>query len=258
MQVALTIAASDSSAGAGVQVDLAVFRELGVYGVCAVTNVTAQDSAGVRKVCTVPPRIVAAQIDAVTRDFPVAACKVGMLYSPQIVSAVAERIRRREIPNVVLDPVMSSKRGDVLLTEPAIKRVQRWLLPLAALVTPNLDEAARLTGIEVRDIEEAREAAQALVEMGACAALVKGGHAKGEPVDVLFDGESFHEFAGKRIDKMMHGTGCVLSAAIAARLALGDDLVAAITFAREYVERAIERSVALGKSKVTLFVGGTG
>ena len=256
MQVALTIAASDSSGGAGIQVDLAVFRELGVYGVCAVTNVTAQDTRGVHKVCRTPPRIIAAQIDAVMRDFRVAACKIGMLYSPQVVSAVAERIMRREIPNVVLDPVMRSKRGDVLLTEPAVKQMMRSLVPLAMLVTPNLEEAARLTGIEAGDTEGAREAARALVGMGAKAALVKGGHAEGEPVDILFDGEGFHEFPGRRIGKQMHGTGCVLSAAITARLALGDDLPAAVGFAKEYVERAIERSAALGKGKVTLFVGG--
>ncbi len=258
MPVALTIAASDSSGGAGIQADLAVFREIGVYGVCAVTNVTAQDSRGVRKVSKVPPRIIAAQIDAVTRDLKVAACKVGMLYSPQAVTVVAERIRRREIPNVVLDPVMRSKRGDVLLTDPAVKRFRRLLLPLATLVTPNLDEAAELTGIEVGDADGAREAARALVELGAKAALVKGGHAKGDPVDVLFDGKRYQEFAGKRIRKQMHGTGCVLSAAIAARLAVGDDLASAVCFAKGYVERAIERSVALGKGKVTLFMGGSG
>ena len=172
MQVVLTIAASDSSGGAGVQVDMAVFRELGVYGVCAVTNVTAQDSRGVRKVNRVPPRVVAAQIDAVTRDMRVAACKIGMLYSPQAVSTVAERIQRREIPNIVLDPVMKSKGGEVLLAEPAVKRLKRQLLPLVMLVTPNWDEARALTGIAVKDVESAREAARALVAIGAKAALV--------------------------------------------------------------------------------------
>jgi len=258
MRVALTIAASDSSCGAGIQADLAVFREIGVYGVCAVTNVTAQNTTGVAKVNKVPPRIVAAQIDAVTRDFRVGACKIGMLYSPQAVSVVAERIRRREIPNVVVDTVMQSKRGDVLLTEPALKRLKRQLLPLAAVVTPNYAEATALTGIKVEDADSAREAARALVEMGARAALVKGGHAEGEPVDMLFDGEQFHEFVGKRVSKRMHGTGCVLSAAIAARLALGDDLVAAVGFAKKYVQKAIEKSVELGKGGLALFAGGEG
>ena len=255
MQVALTIAASDSSCGAGVQADLAVFREIGVYGVCAVTNVTAQDTRGVKKVSNVAPRIVAAQIDAVTRDFHVSACKVGMLYSPQVVSVVAERIKRREIPNVVLDPAMKAKHGETLLTEPAIKRMKRYLVPLVALITPNYDEASALTGITVSDLESAREAATALVGMGAKAALVKGGHAQGEPVDILFDGSDFHEFRGKRVEKQMHGTGCVLSAAIAAKLAMGEDMVSAIEFAKQYVEAAIEQSVTMGKGKMTLFVG---
>jgi hydroxymethylpyrimidine/phosphomethylpyrimidine kinase len=258
MKVALTIAASDSSAGAGVQADLAVFREIGVYGTSAITAVTAQGSGEVKKIADIPPRIVAAQIDAVMRGFEVSACKVGMLHKPQTVQAVLERIKRREIPNVVLDPVMKAKQGEVLLTGPAIKRLKRYLLPLVTLVTPNRDEAGVLVGFEVNDNETAREAAQALVEMGAKAALVKGGHSQGEPIDILFDGEQLHEFAGARIDKQMHGTGCVLSAAIAARLALGDGLVEAVQFAKGFIHRAIERSQPLGKGGASMFVGNGG
>lgn len=250
MRVALTIAASDSSCGAGVQADLAVFRDLGVYGVCAVTNVTAQNSKGVHKINKVPPRTVLAQIDAVTRDFEVSACKIGMLYSHQTVDLVSERIARRELPNVVLDPVMKAKNGEVLLTGPAIKRLKRWLIPKVTLITPNAAEAELLTGIVVDSIDTAREAAKALVEMGAKNALVKGGHIEGEPVDVLYDGAEFTEFRAKRLDKTMHGTGCVLSAAIAARLALGDDLRSAIAFAKDYVTQAIEHSVKLGKGNM--------
>jgi hydroxymethylpyrimidine/phosphomethylpyrimidine kinase len=256
MHVALTIAASDPTAGAGVQVDLAVFRELGVYGTCVVTNVTAQNTLGVDKICKVPPRIIAAQIDAVSRDFRIAACKVGVLYSPRAVSVVAERIRRREIPNVVLDPVMAAKDGRVLLTPNALKRLKRSLLPRVQLLTPNMSEASILSGIEVKDIDTAREATKALVDMGAKAVLIKGGHAQGEPVDLLYDGSEFYEFSGKRREKLMHGTGCVLSAAIAARLAVGDTLCSAVDFAKNYVERAIERSVSLGKGRMTLFAGG--
>ena len=255
MRVALTIAASDSSCGAGVQVDLAVLREVGAYGLCAVTNVTAQNSRGVHRICKAPPNIVAAQIDAVTRDFEVTACKIGMLYSPQIVDRVAERISRREIPNVVLDPVMWAKNGEELLRPAAVKRMKRHLIANVTLVTPNADEAEALTGIAVSDTNSGREAAKALVGMGAGHALVKGGHLDGEPVDVLFDGENFHEMQGKRIDKNMHGTGCVLSAAIAGRLALGDDVTAAVEFAKDYVSRAIERSVRLGKAGMEYFVG---
>jgi len=253
ISIALTIAASDSSSGAGIQADLAAFRDLGVYGLCAVTNVTAQDSHGVHKVNKVPPMIVTAQIDAAMRDYNVGACKIGMLYSPRIVDVVAERIARRKIPNVVLDPVMNAKRGEVLLTGPAIKRMKRWLIPKVTLITPNADEADKLTGIVVKNVATAKDAAKALVEMGAKYALVKGGHIEGEPVDVLFDGDSFHEFAGKRIDKNMHGTGCVLSAAIAARLSLGDDMRSAVEYAKDYVSKAIEHSVRLGKGQLDYF-----
>lgn len=254
-RVAMSIAASDSSAGAGIQADLAVFRDVGAYGVCVVTNVTVQNSMGVHKVNKVPPRIIASQIDALTRDFRVDACKIGMLYSPQAVDIVAERIVRREISNVVLDPVMYAKNGEVLLTEPAIKRMKRCLMPKVTLITPNAGEAAKLTGIEVNDLQTARDAARALVEMGTTNALVKGGHIAGEPVDVLYDGVDFEEFAGRRLNKNMHGTGCVLSAAIAARLAFGDSLVAAIGYAKKYVMAAIDRSVRLGKGEMNFFMG---
>lgn len=254
-KAALTIAASDSSSGAGIQADLAVFRDMGVYGLCAVTNVTAQNSQGVRKINKVPPMIVTAQIDAAMRDFQVASCKIGMLYSPRIVDVVAERIARREIPNVVLDPVMKAKKGEVLLTEPAIKRLKRWLIPKVTLITPNADEAEKLTGIAVRDVAGAKDAAKILIDMGARNVLVKGGHIGGEPVDILFDGENFHEFAGRRLEKNMHGSGCVMSAAIAARLALDDDIISAVGFAKDYVSRAIEHSIRLGKGNLDYFFG---
>ena len=250
---ALTIASSDPSGGAGIQADLAVFRDCGVHGLSAITNVTSQNSLGVHKVCKVPPNIIAAQIDDVTRDFTVSACKVGMLYSPQAVEVVADRIHRRSIPNVVLDPVMKAKHGEVLLTPPAIKRLKRVLIPGVTLITPNAHEAEVLTGIPVTGVESAKEAAKALVGMGALAALIKGGHIEGEPIDVLYDGQDFHEFLDTRIEKNMHGTGCVLSSAIAARLALGDDLHHAVSFAKDYVTRAIERSIRLGKGGVDYY-----
>ncbi len=254
MKCALTIAASDCSSGAGIQADLAVFRTLGVWGVCAVTNVTVQNSRGVSRVNKVPPRIIAAQIDAVVRDYGVAACKIGMLYSPQAVDVCAERIKRREIRNVVLDPVMNAKNGETLLTPPAIKRMIRNFIGVVSLVTPNAQEAQTLTGIEVVDRVTAGEAARALVGMGAAAALVKGGHVDGEPVDVLFDGSEMTEFRGQRVEKTMHGTGCVLSAAIAGRLALGDDLRQAVGFGKDFVSGAISCSVRLGKGKMDYFV----
>lgn len=252
---ALTIASSDPSGGAGIQADLAVFRDCGVYGLSAITNVTSQNSLGVHKVCKVPPNIIAAQIDDITRDFTVSACKIGMLYSPRAIDVVADRIHRRSIPNVVLDPVMKAKHGEALLTQPAIKRLKRDLIPGITLVTPNADEAEELTGISVTNIESAMQAAKALVDMGAVAALVKGGHVEGEPVDLLYDGQVFHRFLGARIDKNMHGTGCVMSSAITARLALGDDIRQAVSFAKDYVTRAIEHSIKLGKGELDYYFG---
>lgn len=255
MKIALTIAASDSSAGAGIQADLGVFRDMGVYGVCAITNVTAQNSLGVHKVNKVPPKIIAAQIDDVTKDFNINACKIGMLYFPQAVDIVAERIQRREIPHVVLDPVMKAKKGEVLLTEPAIKRLKRKLMPVIELITPNREEAEILTGIKITDANSAKESARFLNDIGARNVLIKGGHAAGEPVDLLFDGESFTEYPGKRLDKNMHGTGCVLSAAIAARLACGDDIITAVGNAKNYISQAIERSIRIGKGKLDYYFG---
>lgn len=257
MKCALTIAASDSSGGAGVQADLKVFADLGVYGLSALTAVTAQNSRGVQKINKVPPRIVAAQIDSGTRDIGTHACKIGMLYSEQILSVVAERIERRKITNVVLDPVIFAKDGTRLLLSQAVKRMKRHLIHKCTLVTPNLDEASILVGFDVKNIDDARSAAKVIVEKsGAKNVLVKGGHLEGEPIDLLFDGESFIEFPGKRIaEKSMHGTGCVLSAAIAARLALGDSIPDAIKFAKDYVTLAIDHSVKLGKGEMWYYAG---
>lgn len=255
IRAALTIAASDPSGGAGIQADLAVFRDLGVYGFSVITNVTSQNSQGVHKVCKTPPNIIAAQIDDVTRDFSVSACKIGMLYSPQAVDVVAERIDRRNIPNVVLDPVMNAKHGEVLLTPPAVKRLKRNLIKKATIITPNAGEAQVLTGIEVKNLESAKDAARALIGMGAKYALIKGGHIDGEPIDILFDGQTFTEFQGKRLEKNMHGTGCVLSSAIGARLALGDTIEDAIAFSKNYISQAIQNSVKLGKGQLDYYRG---
>jgi len=252
----LTIAGSDSSGGAGIQADLRVFAELGVYGMCAVTAVTAQNSFGVQKVEKTAPRIVAAQIDSCVRDIGVDACKIGMLYSHQIVSAVAERLRRREIKRVVLDPVTFAKDGTRLLLSKAVDRMKHQLLPLCELVAPNLEESSLLSKIEVKDVPSAVDAAKAIFAMGSRNVLIKGGHFAGEPIDVLFDGENVYEFRGSRVEnRVMHGTGCVLTAAIAGRLALGDSVYDAVKFAKDYVERAIRSSVELGKGGLWYFNG---
>jgi hydroxymethylpyrimidine/phosphomethylpyrimidine kinase len=253
----LTIAGSDPSGGAGIQADLKVFAELGVYGLSVVTDVTAQNSEGVQKLNSVPPRIILAQIDSAVRDIGVDACKIGMLYSPQAVSLVAERIDRRRIPNVVIDPVMCAKDGTRLLLPRAVKRMRRALLSRCKLVTPNLDEARELCGIEVTDIASGKEAAKRIHGFGVDYVLIKGGHLSDEPVDLLYDGENFVEYPGKRVvEKNMHGTGCVLSAAIAARLAHGDTVPEAVKYSKKYVGSAIKNSVRLGKGKLWYFVGG--
>jgi hydroxymethylpyrimidine/phosphomethylpyrimidine kinase len=252
----LSIAGSDSSGGAGVQADLKVFADLGVYGLSVITAVTAQNSRGVQKVNKVPPRIVAAQIDSVTRDIGTDACKIGMLYSEQNVSTVAERIDRREIPNVVLDPVIYAKDGTRLLLSKAVQRMRRALIPRCTLVAPNLREAAELSKREVTDTESAKEAAKAIRDLGCRFVLIKGGHLEGEPIDLLYDGEGFIEFTGKRIaDKSLHGTGCILSAAIAARLALGDSVPDAVKSAKDFVASAIKNSVKLGKGGLWYYSG---
>lgn len=254
MKCALSIAATDSSNGAGLGADLKVFDSLGVYGLGVVTCVTAQNSAGVFKIFKVAPNIVASQIDVLAEDFDIGACKIGMLGTAQIVEKVCDRIKRRKLQNIVLDPVMQAKKGEVLLSPAGIKRLARRLLPLVDIITPNASEAKMLTKIEVCDLASAKEAAAAIVGLGARYALVKGGHIAGEPVDVLYNGQDYIEYTSKRFDKNMHGTGCVLSAAIAARLALGDDMPLAVLFAKQYVAKAIEQSINLGRHSMQYFV----
>lgn len=248
MRTALTIAGSDSSCGAGAQLDLKVFHDLGVYGLCAVTAVTAQNTKGVQKICKVPPRVVAAQIDSVTRDIGVDACKIGMLYSPSAITAVADRIKRRGIPNVVLDTILASKDGTPFLTGSGIRRLRKLLIPVSAVVTPNVPEAEILSGIRIKSIEDMRNAALRIHDMGCRYVLIKGGHLEGSPVDLLYDGDGFLEIPGTRVDGTpVHGTGCALSAAIAAQLALGESVPDAVAFAKQYVAGLIESAVQLGK-----------
>jgi hydroxymethylpyrimidine/phosphomethylpyrimidine kinase len=247
MRIALTIAGSDSGGGAGLQADLKTFAAHGVYGLTAVTAVTAQNSEGVLEVAALPPSLVASQIDAVVGDFGAAAVKVGMVANAGIIAAVAASLTEHGLANVVLDTVMIAKSGARLLDDEAIGALVDRLLPLATVVTPNALEAERLVGIRVTGPDEQRLAAERLVGMGARAALVKGGHLEGDAVDVLFDGRTFVHLGAPRIDsRHTHGTGCTLSAAIAARLALGDDLAAAARAAKDYVTRAIAQAPGLG------------
>lgn len=248
MRVALTIAGSDSGGGAGIQADLRTFGAHGVFGTCALTAVTAQNTVGVRGVWVPPPESVAGQIDAVVEDFDVAAVKIGMLATASVASAVAEALTRHGLPNVVLDTVMVAKGGDRLLDDAAVSILRDRLLPVARVVTPNVPEAEVLTGHRIRDLADLRDAAHALVSSGARAALVKGGHLDGPPVDVLCDAGRLVEFSGERIPgRHTHGTGCTLSSAIAARLALGGELEDAVRSAKAYVEAAIRLAPGLGR-----------
>jgi hydroxymethylpyrimidine/phosphomethylpyrimidine kinase len=246
--VALTIAGSDSGGGAGIQADLKTFHAFGVFGTSALTAITAQNTLGVRAVHAIPGQIVREQIAAVASDFTVTAVKSGMLATRELVELVADAIQAERLNNYVLDPVMVASSGDRLLDEDALSAITERLLPLSIVVTPNLDEARVLTGIVVDDVASMRAAAAQLVARGAHAALVKGGHLRGSPVlDVLLIGDSYQLFERERIDTdSTHGTGCTLSAAIAAGLARGRPLQRAVADALDFVQRAIASAPGLG------------
>jgi hydroxymethylpyrimidine/phosphomethylpyrimidine kinase len=249
-KVALTIAGSDSGGGAGIQADLKTFHQFGVYGTSAITAITAQNTLGVASWQPVDPTLVRAQIDAVASDLRPGAVKSGMLAILPIVQAVAQAIREHHLHPYVLDPVMVSSSGAALLDPKGLFALTTDLLPLADLVTPNLDEAALLLSQPVKDLEQMDDAAQALVEEhGAGAALVKGGHLAGaETFDVLYTpGQGIRHYPHHRIETVhTHGTGCTLSAAITARLALGDSVPTAVETAMAYVHRAIGSAPGLG------------
>jgi hydroxymethylpyrimidine/phosphomethylpyrimidine kinase len=246
--IALTIAGSDSSGGAGIQADLKTFAALGVYGASAITALTAQNTQGVDAVLVVPPDFVARQIKVVTRDLDVRAVKIGMLATSEIIEAVARELETLSDVPVVLDPVMVAASGDVLLDEDAVEMLRSLLLPRASLITPNLPEAAKLLGTsEARDERQMRAQGEALRGLGAHAVLVKGGHADGpEAVDIFVDGEGELRLEAARIETgNTHGTGCTLSSAVAAELAKGASLREAATRAKAYVTAALQRADGL-------------
>jgi hydroxymethylpyrimidine/phosphomethylpyrimidine kinase len=250
MKVALTVAGSDSGGGAGIQADLRTFAAHGVHGTSAVTAVTAQNSVGVSAWTALEPALVTAQIEAVATDMPVAAAKTGMLASAAIIHAVAEAVRRLSVSPLVVDPVMVAKSGDRLLDAAAERAYVEALVPQATLLTPNLHEAAALLGRPVADLDAMRAAARDLRGMGARAVLVKGGALAGDAVDVFFDGVELVELRAPRVDtRNVHGTGCTLSAAICARLALGAPLLDAVRAAKAYLTEGLRRSYAVGRGR---------
>lgn len=247
MKTAMTIAGSDSGGGAGIQADLKTFAALGVYGTSAVTAITAQNTLGVKDVLELSPEIVAAQIDAIVTDIGADAVKTGMLSSPSIILTVVAKAIEHHFPALVVDPVMVAKGGDRLLQAGAVDVLRSLLIPLATVVTPNLPEAAVLVGRRVETLEDACRAARDIVDMGARAVVVKGGHLLGDAVDVLCDGRELREFRAPRIESTStHGTGCTFASAVAAGLATGMELGDAVARAKEYVIQAIRNAVPIG------------
>lgn len=244
--VALTIAGSDPSGGAGLQADLKTFHRFGVYGEAIPTLITVQNSRRVSRVEVLPADLVREQIEAVLEDIPPAAAKTGALGSAEIVGLVAQAAAAWTFP-LVVDPVMVSKHGHALLPQDAVDALRGELLPRAALLTPNVPEAEALTGIAIRGDDDLQRAACRLREMGAHAVLIKGGHRAGDATDILFDAVGWHEFVAPRIEtRHTHGTGCTYSAAIAAGLARGEGLVDAVARAKRFVHEAIRTSPGLG------------
>ena len=246
--VALTIAGSDSGGGAGIQADLKTFAAFGVHGTSAITAITAQNTLTVSAIHEIPIDVIRAQIDAVVEDIGVQGAKTGMLASAEIIEAVSAAIREHGIRKLVVDPVMVAKGGARLLHSDAIAALSRYLLPLAAVVTPNIPEAEVLLGRSLETLDDRRQAARELVALGPRVAVIKGGHAAEAPaIDVYWDGVEMVELTAPRIaTKNTHGSGCAFSAAIAAGLARGQDPLPAVRAAKTFISAAIEHSLELG------------
>ncbi|HVE76518.1 MAG TPA: bifunctional hydroxymethylpyrimidine kinase/phosphomethylpyrimidine kinase [Actinomycetota bacterium] len=248
LPVALTIAGSDSGGGAGIQADLKTFLAMGVHGTSAIVSLTAQNTTGVSAVHDVPTDFIQEQIKQVVTDMKVVAAKTGMLSNADIVGAVAESIKDLQIPNLVVDPVFISKNQDRLLSEKALTDLIEKLLPLAEIVTPNLYEAGALLDTETSTLPHMREAAKRILELGPRAVLIKGGHLEGNAVDVFYDGTDLVEIDGPMIDSPhTHGTGCTLSAGIAAELAKGSPLLESVRTAKDFVSGAIRNGLSIGR-----------
>jgi len=269
MKKVLTIAGSDSGGGAGIQADLKTFASLGVYGMSAITSITAQNTVGVQGIYDLPPEFVALQIDSVVRDIGVDAAKTGMLSSSAIIEIVASKIREYKMPNLVIDPVMYAKSGDLLLKPDARDTLINKLLPLSTLITPNIPEAEFISGMKIKDIEDMKMAGEKIKKKIGADVLIKGGHliegARGQPppspfdkgdgqgtrvLDILYTDGEFFIFESERIEtKNTHGTGCTYSAAIASELAKGYTLHDAVKRAKDFITSAIKNSIEIGKGR---------
>ena len=249
MRTALTIAGSDSGAGAGIQADLKTFAAHGVYGTSAITAVTAQNTLGVTSFEALSADLVTAQIEAVASDMGVHAAKTGMLANAAIVEAVAAAVEELEIPLLVVDPVMIAKSGDRLVDDEAVGMMRSELLRRAFVVTPNIPEAEALAGLRIRSGDDRHEAARRILKLGTSAVIIKGGHFASEDIlDLLYDGHRFRDFRAARISGTnTHGTGCTFSASLAAHLALGRSLADAVPLAQEYVAGGIRHALEIGR-----------
>jgi len=249
MKVALTIAGSDSSGGAGIQADIKTFQAHGVFGMSVITAVTAQNTQKVYDVQEIRPQLVHDQITCLFEDTPIHAVKIGMVSSIELITVIAAALKEVNPPLVVLDPVMISKSGYRLLKPDAQEALVQHLFPLAEVVTPNIYEAEALVGKKIRTLDEMKAAAEAILKLSAKKVVVKGGHlGNAVATDILYDGNRFMELQSSRIDtRNTHGTGCTFSSAIAANLALGKDFFSAVTLAKTYITGAIRHSLSIGK-----------
>jgi hydroxymethylpyrimidine/phosphomethylpyrimidine kinase len=251
MKQVLTIAGSDSGGGAGIQADLKAFAANGVYGLSVITSVTSQNTKGVVGVHDLPVPVVVSQLDAIFDDFDVAAVKTGMLSSAAIVEAVSKKLKDRKVANLVVDPVMIAKSGHPLLEQDAVDHLTASLIPLAFIITPNVHEAERLSGLSIKTVADARQAAKAIHKLGCRHVLIKGGHLLSEKgTDLLYDGRFFNLYKGEFIDTPhTHGTGCTFASAIAAQLAKGVALTEAVRVAKAYMTEAIRHHLAIGHGR---------
>jgi len=251
MKQVLSIAGSDSGGGAGIQADLKAMSANGVFGMSVITSITAQNTKGVTAVYDLPVPTIEAQLDAVFDDFEVAAVKTGMLSSAAIVDAVSRKLLEYKVSTLVVDPVMIAKSGHALLQPDAVERVKAALIPLALVVTPNIHEAERLSGLKITSLADARAAAKVIYTLGCRNVLVKGGHLLAEKgTDLLYDGRFFNLYKGEFIDTPhTHGTGCTFASALAAQLAKGRPLPEAVQTAKSYITEAIRHHLAIGHGK---------
>ncbi len=252
---ALTIAGSDSGGGAGIQADLKTFLALGVHGISIITAITAQNTKEVTAVHDIPADIIEKQIDAVLSDIGADAVKIGMLSNSEIIKTISKKLKKYNVKNIVLDPVMVAASGAKLLEDSAIESLKKELIPLALIITPNISEAEALANFKIKTLEDVKKAAKEILKLGCKAVLIKGGHSdikNDKIIDIFYDGKSLIEIKNKKINKTGHGTGCTLSSAIAANIAKGMELKEAVKNAINYVHNALEQGFKVGEMNYAL------